>query len=327
MLHYVQLVFLGGLRIDYLISASGEVVLRQCGGNALFSASGAAVWDASVGIVGRVGQNYPREWLDQAARRGIDITGVHWLDYHAEMRTFFAHAPGGGRAEGDPAFHFSRLGLPVPADLADYTQLDADQEDQVYRPLWLHPEDIPASYGGARAFHLAPMNWEAHLTITAALRKHGAPFISLDPGVRYMATRSRAEVEGLLRQVDIFLPSDLEVEFLLGATPPEEAARWFAACGPRVVVIKQGARGVLIYERERDLFTRVAPYPIQIRDVTGAGDAFCGGFVVGYVETGDPQVAARYGVVSASFVLEDYGALYALRYHRADALARLAADG
>ncbi len=318
-----NLVFFGGLRMDYLISAQGQVTLRQCGGNALYSAVGAAVWGASVGLVGRVGQNYPRAWLEQAAEAGLDTAGVHWLASDAEMRTFFAHHPHGGRVEGDPAFHFGRLGLPVPPDLLTYHQADADQEDEVYRPLWLTPADIPPSYLLAQAFHLAPMNWDGHAGLVHALRERGG-LVSLDPGERYMTASRRADVAELLGGVDLFLPSELETAPLLGDVAAVEAARWFAAHGPRVVVLKQGGQGVLVYDRASDRFYHAPPVPTAIRDVTGAGDAFCGGFLVGWLETGDPLQATRYGAVSASFVLEDFGALYALRYHRPDAQARLA---
>ena len=317
-----RVVVAGGLRIDYLISTTGQVTLRQCGGNGLYSAVGARVWGAAVGLLGRVGQNYPRAWLDQAQAAGIDTAGVHWLSSDAEMRTFFAHHPHGGRVEGDPAFHFGRLGLPVPPDLLTYHQPDADQEDAVYRPLWLTPADLPPAYSAAQAFHLAPMNWESHLGLVRALRGRGG-LVSLDPGERYMTAARRAEVADLLAGVEVFLPSELETTPLLGEVSPLEAARWFAAHGPRVVVLKQGGRGVLVYDRPTDRFYHAPPVPTTIRDVTGAGDAFCGGFLVGWLETGDPVQAARYGAVSASLALEDFGALYALRYGRADAEARL----
>lgn len=321
-----RIVVFGGLRIDYLISATGQVTLRQCGGNALYSAVGARLWGAAVGLVGRVGQNYPRAWLEQAQAKGIDTSGVHWLAGDAEMRTFFAHHPQGGRVEGDPAFHFGRLGLPVPPDLLTYHQPDADQEDEVYRPLWLTPDDVPPAYLSAQAFHLAPMNWDSHVGLVLALRQRGAGLISLDPGERYMSHSRRSDVADLLSRVDIFLPSELETRPLLGEVSAEAAARWFAACGPRVVVLKQGSRGVLVYDRLADRFYHAPPVPTRIGDVTGAGDAFCGGFLVGWLETGDPVQAARYGAVSASFVLEDFGALYALRYGRSNAEARLTAS-
>jgi ribokinase len=60
-----------------------------------------------------------------------------------------------------------------------------------------------------------------------------------------------------------------------------------------------------------------------IVDVTGAGNAYCGGFLVGLAETGDLGQAGRYGAVSASFALEQFGATFALEGLRARAEQRL----
>jgi sugar/nucleoside kinase (ribokinase family) len=68
----------------------------------------------------------------------------------------------------------------------------------------------------------------------------------------------------------------------------------------------------------------IPAYPAHVVDVTGAGDAHRGGFMIGYDETQDPVLAGCYEAVSASFVLEGSGALYALRYTRVQAEARLA---
>lgn len=53
----------------------------------------------------------------------------------------------------------------------------------------------------------------------------------------------------------------------------------------------------------------------HVIDVTGAGNAFCGGFTVGWIETdGDAVEAARYGAVSASYAVEQMGVpVYSLK--------------
>ncbi|MBA3639138.1 MAG: hypothetical protein H0W53_07625 [Acidobacteria bacterium] len=64
-------------------------------------------------------------------------------------------------------------------------------------------------------------------------------------------------------------------------------------------------------------------YPAQVQDVTGAGDAYCGGFLAGYLITSDPVAAAQHGTVSASYVAEAVGALATAQPTRAEAQARL----
>ncbi|MBI4771324.1 MAG: carbohydrate kinase, partial [Chloroflexi bacterium] len=57
---------------------------------------------------------------------------------------------------------------------------------------------------------------------------------------------------------------------------------------------------------------QIPAYPVNIRDVTGAGDAFSGAFLTGLVETQDPVEAALRGAVSASIIIEGLGGLSAL---------------
>jgi ribokinase len=63
----------------------------------------------------------------------------------------------------------------------------------------------------------------------------------------------------------------------------------------------------------------VPAYPANVVDPTGAGDAFCGGFLAGYRKTFDPLESVLYGNISASLVIEGQGPLYAM-----DALPGLA---
>lgn len=316
-------VVFGGLRIDYLISSDGAATLGACGGNALYSAVGAALWSEAVGVVSRAGTNYPFAWLDTFAAAGVDVSGVTRLPFPAEMRTFFAHAPGGGRAEGDPAAHFARLGLPVPDDLLTYHQPTADEADAAYAALRIQPDDVPPDFRHADGYHLAPMSYTSQLALVQALRAWGAPLVTADPGEAWMTPPRCDDVVQILRHIDVFLPSEMEVAALLGDVPAEVAARWFADHGPQVVVIKRGAAGSLVYEAETGRFTSVPTYPAQVRDVTGAGDAFCGAFLVGYVPARDALAAAQRGAVSASLVVEGVGAPYALSVPHQEVAERL----
>ena len=56
----LQYFMAGGLRMDYIITPDQRVHLREMGGNAIFSAVGAKIWSADVGILSRVGENYHR---------------------------------------------------------------------------------------------------------------------------------------------------------------------------------------------------------------------------------------------------------------------------
>ncbi|MGH2410428.1 MAG: carbohydrate kinase family protein, partial [Chloroflexota bacterium] len=99
----------------------------------------------------------------------------------------------------------------------------------------------------------------------------------------------------------------------------EEVALWFddddperhigelLALGPRVVVIKMGADGALVQQRGQPRPRQIPVVPVTALDVTGAGDAFCGGFVARFADGADSYEAAMAGAVSASFAVEAYG--------------------
>ena len=315
----------GGLRIDYLITPEGQAHLREMGGNALYAAAGARVWNVQVGLLGRVGENYPAGWLESLKQQGLDSTGVRVVPGHQEMRTFYAYLDPRTRSDTDPARHFARIGQPLPDDLRDYCQSTPGQDDpDDYEPLAVRPDDWPSAYDDARAVHLSPISIRTHTFLPERVRRAGVALVTIDPGERYMVPRLRTHVEALLEQADVFLPSEQEVCSLLGTVDLWDAAIEFARCGPRIVVIKVGDRGALVYERERHRRTHVPAYPACVVDTTGAGDSFCGGFMVGLAETGDAVRAAMLGAVSASFAIEDYGVSAALQADPNQAGARLA---
>jgi len=95
--------------------------------------------------------------------------------------------------------------------------------------------------------------------------------------------------------------------------------------GCRFVAIKHGAGGSCIWDREQARGWHVPAYPARVRDVTGAGDAYCGGFLAGLCGQGDALEAALMGTVSASLAIEGSGAVYPLGALPGLARARLEA--
>jgi len=73
-------------------------------------------------------------------------------------------------------------------------------------------------------------------------------------------------------------------------------------------VLKLGAQGQYVYEPASGRKWHVPACPARLVDVTGAGDSYCGGFLVGLDQTGDPLEAALRGCVTASLVVEGVGA-------------------
>src|SRR5512147_3239743 len=83
----------GKLARDYVILPSGQAFLDTPGGNVLYAACGTALWepDPPPGIVARVGEDYPQEWIEMFARRGLDTRGVRVTPQPIDLRSFTAY--------------------------------------------------------------------------------------------------------------------------------------------------------------------------------------------------------------------------------------------
>jgi sugar/nucleoside kinase (ribokinase family) len=321
-------VFIGGMRQDYCITHDGQAYLGMIGGNAVYAAVGAAIWDSSTAIISRVGIDYPEEWLKQLQNSGINLTGVRVLPEAQDTRTFYVYPDPNTRIDTNPAKYFLELGIPLPNELKDYQTSTEGQDSRTHlSPLAVRPEDISPELGRISNAHLAPADYLSHSILPIRLKERGARFVTLDPSRRYMQPGFRTEVEELLSGLDAFLPSEAEATSYFQPNQPSivEMLHLFGDMGCRWIVIKCGGNGQFIFDSDSSIIWHVPAYPSRIVDVTGAGDAFCGGFLVGLHRSMDPLEATMLGNVSASMVIEGTGALYALQSAPGLAAARLEA--
>jgi ribokinase len=96
----------------------------------------------------------------------------------------------------------------------------------------------------------------------------------------------------------------------MGLTEAHDIMAWMLDNGAKVAALRMGERGSLVAGQGmgRNEYLSVPPTPVRlIVDQTGAGNSYCGGFLVGYHRTGDIRLAACHGAVSASFTLEAMG--------------------
>jgi sugar/nucleoside kinase (ribokinase family) len=123
---------------------------------------------------------------------------------------------------------------------------------------------------------------------------------------------TRADLEALLRRVDLLILNDSEAREMTKETSLIRAGRKIRGFGPRYVAIKKGEHGALLFSEE-DFFSCGA-YPLEdIHDPTGAGDTFAGG-LAGYVAAHAQEKvsfellrkAMIYGSVLASFCVEAF---------------------
>jgi sugar/nucleoside kinase (ribokinase family) len=114
----------------------------------------------------------------------------------------------------------------------------------------------------------------------------------------------------VLEQVDVLFVNDGEARSLSGESNIVKAARRIQSMGPKRVAIKRGEYGALIFDDD-DIFFAPA-FPVEeVRDPTGAGDSFAGGFMGYLAQSGDPRraafrQAAIVGSTMASYTVERF---------------------
>ena len=327
---YPRNILAGQLRRDFVVLPNGQTCLDVPGGNLLYAAAGLAVWESSPppGLVARVGEDYPPDWLVEFSAHGFDVRGVRVLDQPVDLRSFYAYRDPSQRVEEDPMGYFSSLGQPFPKALLGY-QPDTAKPDSRTRlsSKSLHQIDLIPEYLEATAAHICPLDFLTHSLLPAILRQAGFTFITLDPPAGYMTPSFREDVASIITGLNAFLPSEEEVRSLFygRSTDLFEMAEELASFGCEIIVIKRGVRGQLLYDSATRKHYEIPAYDVSIVDPTGVGDAFCGGFLAGYRRTFDPVQAAVHGNISASLVMEGQGPFFALDSLPSLAQARLEA--
>jgi sugar/nucleoside kinase (ribokinase family) len=313
----------GQLRRMFLLPPGGKPQLDTPGGNLLYAAAGLALWDEQIGLVARVGEDYPHPWLEHFAERGFNTQGINILPQALDLRQFIAYADLHTRFTDNPVAHFARHQLPFPKTLFGYkdpiSQMDSGRDLTAHS---LRQHDIPPDYYYATAAHFCPLDYLSHSLLPSILRQSGFTTITLDPARTYMNPNFFDKVPALLTGLTAFLPSEEKMRALHRGRSEDiwEMAENLASYGCELIVIKRAIRGQYILDAAANARYEIPAYPGREADLSGAGDAFCGGFLAGWRKTFDPVEAVLHGNVSASLTIEGSGPFYAL-----DAMPGLAA--
>jgi len=294
-----SLVCFGNLTLDDIVQPDGTLRERCIGGDALYGVLGARLFESRAEMVAPVGRDFPQGIRDRIQMAGLSSEGLP--------------------ARACPTLH-TRFVYHTP-DHRTCTLLSDADDFEILSP---NSGDVPEPYWQANAFMILAMTLQAQKALILACRARSAAPIALDPQEEYIAGNEAAVLD-LVAQTDIFLPSVAEVRLLLGHEDAPRAARQFAELGPRIVVIKMGARGCLVYNAgDGSMFVQPA-FPSVPVDTTGSGDAFCCAFLASLAAA--PALlhqAAAAGTVAASFALAGYGAEALFETTPAQAFARRA---
>jgi ribokinase len=307
-------VIAGRLRRDYLLPPEGRPQIDVPGGNLLYAAAGLGVWDTNVGLLARVGEDYPHEWLLSFQKYGWDTRGIHILAGALDLRYFQARLGPEKFQRANPITHFARMNLVFPKSLLGY-QPPAEVDDRkATQPASPRPSDIPSDYMNTHATHLCPLDYMTTSRLLSTFRQANVIFLSMDPYAAFMTSAAFDDVRSLVQGLTAFLPSEEEIRALFWGRTNDlwQMAEALGDFGCELIVVKRGAHGQMLYDSASKKRWEIPAYPVQLEDLTGAGDSFCGGFSAGYLKTFDPVRAVLYGSISASLSIEGSGAFHAL---------------
>ncbi|HCB01665.1 MAG TPA: hypothetical protein DEP19_04720 [Anaerolineae bacterium] len=316
----------GKLTREYLLPPQGSPLLDSPGGNLIYTVGGLAVWDKNIGMVARITKEYPQEWLSEFQKRGFDIRGIETAEENFDLRSFIAYTDTHERSHTSVVSHFARREMTFPKTLLGYQPRDETIKDlrtmDSSSPSAL---DIPKDYHDVTHIHLCPFDFASQSQMVKLFKNASTQTVTLDPAPAYMTPRFWRELRLVLQGVTAFHPSEEEIRALFWGETNDlwDMAKQVSDYGVKFIVIKCGAQGQIMYDSVSKKKYEIPAYPSRVADPTGAGDAFCGGFLAGFQKTGDPLQAVLHGNVSASLKVEGSGAFYPLDVMPGLAEARL----
>ncbi|MBC6994806.1 PfkB family carbohydrate kinase [Neolewinella lacunae] len=277
----MSLLAIGTIAFDDVFTPYGEARMIEAG-SCTYIAMAATHFAQPVQLVSVIGDDYNQDFLADLQRRGADLAGVEVVK---GGKSFFW----AGR------YHDNMMGR----DTLD-TQLNVLAD--------FNPQ-LPASYRNTDYVMLGNLSPQVQSQVIDQLE--GRPkLIALDT-MNFWMDIAMEPLREVLRRIDILIINDEEARQLSGELSLLKAAAKIVDMGPRILIIKKGEHGALLFDGDK-LFSAPALLLPTVVDPTGAGDTFAGG-LMGYLAATDDtsfenlKRAIIYGSAMASFVVEDFG--------------------
>lgn len=268
--------------LDDIVFPDGREEKSILGGGGVQTAFGMRLWTEDVGLFASVGKDFPPAHRKLLVDTGINIDGMRTVDAPTLRAAQIMDKDGDRRH----VWH-------VP--------LEALQCHFPHR--W---EYLPERYRTADGYHLGIHPLEEDLDFIVRLRQTGA-CISVETFREAERQPTRDELRALLSLTDIFSSTRYEADSLLGRQSYAEHIHQMITLGANMVVIRLGADGAAVGQKGDPSIVYVPALPVVVKNTIGAGNAFCGGFLAGWIEHHDLYTAAVCGTVAASFLLEQVG--------------------
>lgn len=292
----MKLLVVGSIALDSVETPFGKEE-NILGGSASYFSLAASMF-TDVCAVAVVGSDFPEEHLELFRSKGISLNGVK----REPGQTF--------RWEGKYGYD-----LGDPETLGTHLNVF-----KTFKPV------LPEEYRNIEYVFLANIDPELQLSV---LNQVKSPKLVACDTMNYWIENKPEALKEVIRRVDILMLNDSETRILAKEPRITHAARTVLDLGPRVLIVKRGEYGALMFSKEGIFW---APsYPLdEVIDPTGAGDSFAGGFMgfvagqsiadhLGY------KTAVVFGSVIASFTVENFSVKRIAQLKRSDVDKRFTA--
>ena len=273
------LLVVGSLALD-TVETPFDKINEALGGSATYISLAASYFSGPIELVGVVGSDFPKEYVNLLKQKSIDLVGLQIIDGEKTFRW-------GGK------YHYD---LNIRDTL--FTELNAFQN---FNPV------IPQRFQKSKFVCLG--NIDPVLQIRVLDQMNDPQFVVCDT-MNYWIEGMKNELLRLLKRVNVLIINDSEARLLTNEPNLIKASKIIRKLGPEILIIKKGEHGAMLFMD--DVIFSAPAYPLEtIFDPTGAGDTFAGGFVgylhkTGKLSSDNLKRAVIYGSSMASFCVEKF---------------------
>lgn len=274
----MSLLVTGSIGIDTVVTPFGKS--ENCIGGSAVYFSMAASFFTPVRFVGVVGDDCPFDLTKVFAGRNVDLAG---LEIRGGSKTFRWK----GSYQGD-----------MSQAITDCLELNVLSE---------RPPIVPEQFRDSEFVFLANTHPTLQIQLLEQLKK--PKFVVADT-MNCWIDSQKDELKRLLSKINVLILNEGEAKMLTKNDNLAIAAEELRKLGPQFVVIKKGADGSMLASENE--FFMLPGFPTrEVKDPTGAGDAFAGAFMgylasVGKTDAKFMRTAIAYGTVTASLVIEGF---------------------
>jgi sugar/nucleoside kinase (ribokinase family) len=293
----MSLLVTGSIGIDTVKTPFG--VSEDCLGGSATYFSMAASFFSPVRFIGAVGADCPFDLAEVFAGRDVDLAG---LEIRPQSKTFRWT----GLYHGD-----------MDSRTTEHMELNILAEA---------PPKVPEAFKDSKLLFLANTAPALQLELLEQVEK--PLFVAADTMDCWIRDHL-PDLETLLRKIHCLIINEDEARLLAAEHNLVRAAQVILEMGPDLVIIKKGESGSITCSSSGNTFILPAYPASDVRDPTGAGDSFAGGFM-GYLtergrtDFGTVKTAVAYGTVIASFTINDFSLQGLTSIKRTDIDNRLA---